>query len=291
MKSQQIRYLLLLNFALLCVATSGILGKQISLPPPLTIWYRAVLALLFLGLFCWWKRYRFRFDFKKDGFTIFLTGLLMMTHWVTYFYALSWTSVAVAMLSLFTYPIITALLEPIFFKTKFQKVHLYLGAIIMVGIYFLAPDFDLQNGDTKGLLIGLVSALAYAIRNLILKSKIENFNGSMLMFYQMAVTIFALLPVLFIFEVDAQQLSNDLPFLVFLGLVTTAIGHTLFLNSFQYFSVSTVSIMSSIQPIYGIILAMIFLSEFPNLRSMIGGGLILLTVVIESGRAVRKKTS
>ena len=123
MKSQQFRYLLLINFAVLCIATSGIMGKQISLPPPLTIWFRAVFALLFLGAFCWLKKYPFRFDFKKDGFTIFLTGLLMMIHWVTYFYALTWTSVAVAMLSLYTFPIITTLLEPLFLKTKFQKTH------------------------------------------------------------------------------------------------------------------------------------------------------------------------
>lgn len=289
MKNNHLRHILLLNFAVFCISTSGIMGRQISLPPPLTIWYRAVLALIFLGLFCWWKKYSFRFNVKKSGGTIFLTGVLMMIHWVTYFYALSWSNVAIALLSLFTFPLITTLLEPLFFKTKFQISHVYLGSIILLGIYFIAPSFDIADGGTKGLLMGLVSALAYAVRNLILKSKIDNFNGSILMFYQMAVTIFTLLPVLFIFEIDAQKFYTDLPFLLFLGLITTSVGHTLFLNSLKHFSVSTASILGSVQPIFGIALAVVFLGEIPTSRSMIGGALILLTVAIESRLTLKRK--
>ena len=54
----------------------------------------------------------------------------MGTHWVTYFYALQWSNVAIGMLSLFTYPVITALLEPLFFNTRFQLRHLILGALL-----------------------------------------------------------------------------------------------------------------------------------------------------------------
>lgn len=268
---------------MLCISTSGALGRYINLPPPLTIWYRAGFALLFLGIFCFWKKYSFRFDMKKHGFTLFLTGVLMATHWVTYFYALKWSNVAIGMLSLFTYPIMTALLEPVFLKTKFQNSHLLLGGMILLGIYFLVPSFDLNDSMTQGLLIGLFSALSYAIRNLILKTKIDNFNGSTLMFYQMSVTVLMLLPVLFFY--NNENVFSQIPYIIFLGLVTTAIGHTLFLNSFKHFTVSTASIMSSIQPIFGIIIAIIFLNEIPSWRSAIGGALILATVVIESLRS------
>jgi drug/metabolite transporter (DMT)-like permease len=63
--------------------------------------------------------------------------------------------------------------------------------------------------------------------------------------------------------------------------LTTAVGHTLFLNSFKNFSIGTVSIMSSIQPIYGILFGIVFLSEIPSFRSIIGGLLIFMTVFIE----------
>ena len=109
------------------------------------------------------------------------------------------------------------------------------------------------------------------------------------MFYQLGVIMVLLLPVLFLYP--AETVTPQIPYLLFLGLVTTAIGHTLFINSFKHFSVSTASIMASIQPIYGIIVAMIFLHEIPSGRSIIGGVLILLTVIIESLRYVRKDKS
>lgn len=289
MNNQQFKHLLLLNFAMLCLCTSGSLGRYISLPPPLTIWYRAFLAFLFLGIYCYWKGYSFRFDVKKYGKVIALSGVFMTINFVCYFYALQWSNVAIGMLALYTFPIMTTLLEPLFLKTPFQKIHLLLGGLVLLGIYFLAPSFDFDDGMTQGLLIGLVSALAWAIRNLLLKTEIDAFDSSLLMFYQLGVAMILLLPVLLIYQ--EEKVATQLPYLLFLGLITTAIGHTLFINSFKHFSVSTASIMASTQPIYGIIVAMLFLNEIPSGRSIIGGTLILLTVVIESLRYVKKSSN
>lgn len=279
-KQNHLQNILLLNLAILCISTSGALGRYISLPPPMTIWWRALCALIFLGIFCAWKRLSFRFEVKKYGFPFLLSGFLMTAHWVTYFYALQLSNVAIGMLSLFTYPIMTAFLEPIILKTKFQKHHFLLGIIVLIGVLFLAPDLAFENKMTQGLFMGLISALTYSLRNIILKTQVQNFNGSVLMFYQMVVMLILLFPVLFFYE---EKLTTDqLPFIIFLGLVTTAIGHTLFLNSFRHFSVSGASILSGLQPIYGIIIAMIFLSEIPEWKNWIGGLLIISTVILES---------
>lgn len=270
---------------MLCLCTSGALGRYINLPAPLIIWYRVFFALLFLGSYCYWKKYVFRLDIKKHGVAVGLSGLLMSINFVAFFYALQWSNVAIGMLSLFTFPIMTTLLEPLFFKTPFQKVHLLLGGMVLIGIYFLAPSFDFKDGMTQGLLIGLLSAFAWAVRNLIVKRHMSEINSSLFMFYQLAIAVVLLFPVLFIF--NEASVVPQLPYLLFLGLVTTAIGHTLFLQSFNHFSVSTASIMASVQPIYGIIVAMIFLHEIPTGRSLIGGALILLTVIVESRRSLR----
>ena len=279
-KQNHLQNIFLLNLAILCISTSGALGRYINLPPPMTIWWRALFALFFLGFFCGWKKLSFRFDIKKYGFPFFVSGFLMTAHWVTYFYALQLSNVAIGMLSLFTYPVMTAFLEPIILKTPFQKHHFLLGFIVLIGVSFLAPDLAFENKMTQGLLMGLISAFAYSLRNIILKTQVQNFNGSILMFYQMVVMLILLFPVLFFYE--EKLTTEQLPFILFLGLVTTAIGHTLFLNSFRHFSVSGASILSGMQPIYGIIIAMIFLSEIPEWRNWIGGLLIILTVILES---------
>lgn len=272
-------YFILINIAMLCVSTSGALGRFISLPPPLTIWSRAVVAFVLLFGYVIWGKKRIRLDFKKEGVAALLSGVLMAGHWVAYFFALQWSSVAIGMLSLFTYPMITLLLEPFFFDVRYQKRHLLLGIMILTGVYFLAPSFELDNTVTQGVLMGMLSSFCYALRNILMKQKIETVDGSVLMLYQMGVTVLILLPALYYFEPTSYV--KDLPYLLLLGIVTTAIGHTLFLSSFKKFSVGTVSIMSGIQPIYGILLGIVFLSEIPSSRSIIGGILITLTVLIE----------
>lgn len=272
-------HFILLNIAMLCVSTSGALGRYIDLPPPLTIWSRAVVAFVLISIYVIWKKKRILLDFKKEGFTAFISGILIAAHWVTYFFALQWSSVAVGMLSLFTYPMITLLLEPFFFDVKYQRRHLFLGVMILAGVYLLAPSFELNNTITQGVLMGMLSSFCYALRNIFMKQKIATVDGSVLMLYQMGVTTVILLPALYYLEPESY--IDKLPFILILGVVTTAVGHTLFLNSFKKFSVGTVSIMSGIQPIYGILLGVLFLSEIPSNRSIFGGMLIILTVLIE----------
>lgn len=285
MKNQHYYYLTLLNLGTLCISTSGPLGRFIQLPPPLIIWSRALVAFLVLGAYCLWKKERIKKEFIKNSTTLLWSGSLLTLHWVTYFFALQWSGVAIGMLSLFTFPILTVFLEPLFFKTKLHPIHLIFGVFILIGIYLLVPAFDFESEQSKGLLMGLFSALTYALRNLILKKRIEKIKGSLLMFYQLGITLVLLFPVLMLYPLDT--FTAQIPYLLFLGFVTTALGHSLFLNSLTYFTVSTASIMNSIQPIFGILIAFFFLKEIPPASSLIGGGIILTTVVIESLRSRR----
>ncbi|RMB56958.1 EamA/RhaT family transporter [Dokdonia sinensis] len=277
--------ILQINLAMLFISTSGVLGRYIALPPMVTIGLRAIGAVVLLGIFIKWRKISFTLA-QKDTGIIILSGVLMGAHWVTYFYSLQLSNVAIGMLSLFTFPVMTSLLEPLFFKTSFSKMHLFLGLLVIVGIYFLAPEFDTENDYFLAILIGLLSALCYAVRNLLVKSKIKNYNGSVVMWYQVLVIAVMLVPAYFVFDLEGIQ--SQLPYIGILALVTTALGHTLFLSTLKYLSVTTASLMSSVQPIFGIILGIILLNEVPGWRTVVGGALILVSVVVESMRSVSK---
>lgn len=280
MKNQHLKHLTELNLAMLFISTSGVLGRYISIPPPLTIWWRCLFAAVIIGLFCYFKKINLKISTTKDLKLIIVSGLFFGTHWVTYFYALQLSNVAIGMLSLFTYPVITSLLEPLFFKTKLNANHIVLGFLILIGIYFLTPEFNFENKYTKGIIFGFISSIFYALRNILLKKKVANYHGSMLMFYQMLVLVLVLWPTFFIFKTGPT--TNEWGAIILLALVTTALGHTLFIRSFKNFSVSAASIMSSIQPVYGILLGLLLLDEVPSLNTIVGGVLIISTVVIES---------
>lgn len=280
MKESRIQHITELNLAILLVSTSGVLGKYITTSPPLTIFWRCVFAALFLGAFIYYKKINIKIENTRDFKIVLLSALLFGAHWITYFYALQLSNVAIGMLSLFTYPIITVLLEPIFFKTKLNRIHVLLGLLVLVGIYFLTPEFSLQNTHTKGLIFGLASSVFYSIRNILIKQSVGKYHGSMLMFYQMIFIAALLLPMPFLYQETFT--SPEWGALLVLALVTTAIGHTLFVISFKNFSIGAASIMSSIQPVYGIVFGFLFLQEIPHFKTVIGGTLIILTVVVES---------
>ena len=283
MKNQHTNHLLLLGLATLFISTSGVLGKHINLPTPLIIWFRSALAALFLVVFYKFKKLKITLNSKKDLPTIILGGILLGVHWVSYFFALKLSNVAVGMLSMFTFPVITALLEPLFTKSKLNPIHILLGLMVLLGIYILAPEINFESSYLKGILLGVFSAFSYALRNLILKQHVSKYNGTVLMMQQCVIVAILLIPVLF--SANIEQIQTQLPFLLILGLITTALGHSLFISSLKHFSVSTASIIGSAQPIFGIIMAYFFLNEIPTSNTFIGGALILATVVIESVRS------
>jgi drug/metabolite transporter (DMT)-like permease len=283
MKNQHANHLLELLIGTLFISTSGVLGKFIDLPTPVIIWCRSALGGLFLYLFCRYRKFDIKITSKKDFITILLSAVLLGTHWITYFYALKLSNVALGMLSLFTFPVITALLEPLFIKTKLNIIHVFLGIIVLIGIYILAPKFDFESSQVKGILLGLFSALCYALRNLTLKRHIAQYSGTALMMHQILILSVLLIPFMFI--MDISNLTTQFPYVILLALITTAIGHSMFIHSLKYFSVSTASIINSLQPVLGIIMAYFFLKEIPTWNTFFGGSLILTTVIIESIRS------
>ena len=256
------------------------------MPPPVIIWWRSVLGALFLFIYCKYKKIDLKLKSKKDIFTFILGGVFLGIHWVTYFYALKLSNVAIGMLSLYTFPVITALLEPFFIKVKLNPIHIVLGLLVLLGIYILAPEFNFKSSYVKGIFFGVLSALFYALRLLILKRHVYNYNGSMLMFYQLIIITTLLLPSLFF--MDTSNIQTQFPYVLVLALITTAIGHTMMVQSLKYFTVSTASIISSTQPIFGIIIAFFFLNEIPTWNTFFGGLLIITTVVIESLRSKKQ---
>ncbi|WP_044402122.1 DMT family transporter [Lacinutrix sp. Hel_I_90] len=287
MKNQHLKHVLELTLATLLISTSGALGRYIDMPAPVTIWWRSALAMVILLLFCKFKNINLKIQSKKDFGAFILSALFMASHWITYFYALQLSSVAIGMLSLFTFPIMTALLEPFFLRTKLDYMHLVLGLMVLLGIYILSPELNFESDAVRGILFGLFSALCYALRILILKQYVSRYHGSSLMFYQLLIMSIVLIPALFL--LDTSNITTQFPYVILLALVTTAIGHTLFVQSLKHFKVSTASIIGSTQPIFGIIIAFFFLNEIPTWNTFFGGLLILSTVVIESLRSRKLK--
>ncbi len=287
--NQQLAHLLQLGLAIFIMSSSGTLGRYIELPPPVTIWLRCIIGAVALFIVLKVGKFDLRIGNRKNFWLLFGSSLLLAGHWVSYFYSLKLSTVAIGMLSLFTYPVITTFLEPVMLKIPFQKSSLALGILAFVGVALLAPELSFENEHTLGIAIGVFSALCYSIRNILMKKRVAQQSGITLMFYQLLFISLFLWPVLFGFEFEPAQLSTDWEALLILGLFTTATGHTLLVLSFKHFTVSTVSVISALTPLLGILLGFLVLNEIPAGRTYIGGSLIFLTVVTESLKSIFQK--
>lgn len=219
------------------------------------------------------------------------SGVLLAAHWVAYFYALKLSSVALAMLSMFTYPVITVLLEPFYLKKPFHFIQIPFALIALAGIYIIIPDLDFRNTSTLGIIVGVGSAFLFAARNLIIKKHAVGVNGLVLISHQLAVAVLVTLPFLFFVPYSWPVINNDWYYLLFLGFITTAMGHTFYVKSLKNFTVSTVSLLSNFTPVVGIILGTLFLKENLTIDILFGGTLIILTAVAEVWLSQRQRTS
>jgi len=285
---KQSRHLVELNIGLVFLSTSGILGKLLTIPPTYAIFGRCLIAAVALYAYIRYKRLSLDFRFKDIRFW-FISGAFFGLHMVSYFFAIQASTVAIAFISLFTYPVITTLIEPLFFKQKFDWFNLISAFMVAIGIVVMTPSFDLSNNITLGVLLGVLAATMLAVRNLMSKHFMQSstVSGSVLMYYQLVVSVLVIAPALFFMDLSLDM--TNFTYVALLGIVTTAVGHTIFITKIRYFKASTQSIISGVQPIYGILWAVAIINEKLPLNTIIGGLLIILTVVVESIKQVKKR--
>lgn len=274
---------------LLCISSSGVLGKYIQMPPEITIFSRCFVAGIFMVIINRITKTKYTFNFQNHGKILIISSICMAFHWVTYFYALQYSTVAIGMLSIFTFPVITSFLEPLYFKQKLQTYQLGLALMVLIGLYLLLPAGNIPTSVWLGIGFGVTSAFVFSIRNILVKSLTYHYPGDLVMTYQILISVFLLSPFLFVYPIE--DIKIYWPYLIILGIVTTAIGHTLFARGFKTFSATTASIFGGLQPLFGILLAYLFLNESPNLRTIIGGVIILSTVIIEGFIVIRNSSS
>ena len=79
--------------------------------------------------------------------------------------------------------------------------------------------------------------------------------------------------------------ANDVLLLLALGILCTALAHTLFIGSLRRVSAHTASVVAALEPVYGIALAALLLGEVPSPRTLVGALLILGAALLATRRA------
>ena len=79
--------------------------------------------------------------------------------------------------------------------------------------------------------------------------------------------------------------ARDIALMLVLGLVCTALAHTLFIAALAGVTAHTAATIAALEPVYGIALAALLLGEIPGPRTLVGGTLIVGAAIAASRRA------
>jgi drug/metabolite transporter (DMT)-like permease len=285
---------LTLYTSIFLLGLNGLFSNGLPIDATTLTHIRSVFAGITLALFIILSRGTIKLPNVKSVFIVYGIGILLGLHWITFFYAMQSASVAIGMLALYTYPIITILIEPFFTRKKLQLLDIALATLVLAGLCIIVSDhlgdiFDpnkniSSSGIVMGVASGMVSAILFAFRNTLQKYCCSHVKSDTLMLHQMIlITI-----MLFVF-IDTQALNqlNNIQwfYVVILGVLTTAIAHTLLVKSYKLFAAKTVAMVSCLQPVLGSFFAWMILNESLSMHTIIGGSIILGVAIYESAKA------
>jgi len=277
---KQLRGLVSANVAVLLFGLAGVLGKLSLLPAPLIVFGRSFFAGLVLLAVCWLRHVSLRPKQSRDGYLLLGQGVLLALHWTAFFQAINVSNVAIGLLSFSSFPLFTAMLEPLLLHQRPSRIQIVAALLILPGIFLLVPSFTLQNQTTLGVMWGVLSGASFALLSVTNRWLGRTYSSLMISLYQDGIAAIVLLPIFVFTATGISWTPQTLLILLVLGVVCTALAHTLFIASMRDITAQTASLLASLEPVWGIIFGIVLLGAVPTARTLIGGAIIISATLL-----------
>jgi drug/metabolite transporter (DMT)-like permease len=267
------RSILQLHAAVLLFGLAGLFGKWLDLPPVVIVFGRVVFATLaLLVAAALWKLPAW----PRSGRSLLAfpaLGVLLALHWTAFFQSVQEAGVAVALISYSTFPVFVVFLEPLLLPERLRPADVALAAVAALGIAVLAPGFSADEGTTWGVLWGVLSGLTFALLSVLNRRFVRQHASITIALGQDAFAALALVPV--VVPRWPGLGTRDVLLLLVLGVLCTAVAHSLFIAGLHGSRARTAGMISCLEPVYGAALAALLLGEVPGVRTLVGGALVV----------------
>ncbi|MEX6502110.1 DMT family transporter [Pseudomonas zhanjiangensis] len=273
--------LLAIHLGALMFGLSGIFGKLAASDALAIATGRALFAVLALALFA-------QLFGQKGGarsgvrqlLPLALGGLLLGSHWMSFFEAVNVSGVAIATLGFASFPAFTVLLEGLLFRERTRPSEFAMVAMVSLGLVLVTPEFDLHSQATAGLLWAIFSGLLFALLSLLNRASTAGVDPVRAALCQNLTVLLCFMPAAWPL-LAATSLSSWL-WLALLGIFCTGLAHSLFVSSLRVLKARSAALIFALEPVYGIAFAWWLFSEVPTLRMFLGGCLIILTIFVSA---------
>ncbi len=281
MPSVKLKSYLHLHFIVFIWGFTGVLGELISVGSFEKVWYRMSIAFALVGIYVWYKKISLKIPLKL--LLVFIVcGFVIALHWVAFFEAIEVSNVSVTLATLSTGAFFASILEPIFYRRKIIGYEVFFGLLVMLGLYII---YDVSGNFLYGIALALIAAFLSASFSIINGKFAGKYSSSYISFYQILGGILFLTAYFFFkgeMTSDFFVLSaNDWIYLLILGSICTAYTFVASIDVMKHLSPYTVMLTINLEPVYGIILAVLIFPETEkmSMEFYIGAAIILVTIL------------
>lgn len=284
--------LLRLHTAVFLWGFTGVLGRAINLNEGWLVWWRMFITTISLWILFYFLK-SIRKISARDFFKIASIGTVLALHWLAFYGSIKYANVSIALTCLSTTGLISAVVEPLFFRRKIDMYELVLGVFALAGIAII---YQTNLNFSVGIYIGLVAALLTVIVSVMNKKLINGYAHETITLYQLTggfLGLSILLPAYNFLFPPVQMLPRhfDWLWLIILSWCCTILTFILYINALKKVSAFTVNLTLTLEPVYGIVLAFAIYHENKALSKyfFIGFGLILVAVILQMFRLIKEQ--
>ncbi|MCE2733731.1 MAG: DMT family transporter [Cyclobacteriaceae bacterium] len=284
-----------LHFIIFLWGFTAVLGLFISIPAIEMVVYRTLLACLAMAILIGIGNETFKLP---AGYLqkLLLTGFIVAAHWITFFLSARVANASVSLVGIATGSLWASVLDPLLSKRKVKGYEVVLGLLVLLGLYVIfAFDFSYPLGLALGILSGFLSALFFAL-NQRLGKRVTPFQVT---FYEMlGACIGALLYLaIHVFFIDIQYQINfnatltDWLCMLVLALVCTVYAFSVSVELMKRLSVFFMQLSLNLEPVYGIVLAVLFFGDTEKMNWQFYIGTLLILAAVAGYPLLKRKFS
>lgn len=218
----------------------------------------------------------------REKWRLLFAGVCLGANWALLFEAYNLMNVSLATLTYYTAPVLVLVLAPLVLKER-QNGLAYLGmAVVIVGMLLVVgTDFGEGGVSATGLIVGLGSAVFYAMLMLVNK-QITGVSGLNLTFIEIVIAAVILLPYVFATSggVPLPTDARGIFALLFLCTVNTGFACWLYFSSMNRLPAKAVALMGYFDPVSALIFSAVFLDERLSGLQLAGAVLVLAGALV-----------
>jgi len=280
-----------LHIAVLLFGFTAILGDLIQLSAVMIVWWRVLITCISLLYFVkFGKKLK---SIPRDKILKFLgVGVLVGLHWITFYGAVKLSNASVALICFASTSLFTSFLEPAILGRAIEKLQVVMGLMIIPGMWLIVNTVD--TSMMNGIYVGLLSALLAAIFSTLNKRLIDDADSYSITFLELGsawIFISILLPILiwngsdFLFWPSTM----DWVYLIILALLCTTLAYILSLRALKHVSAFVANLTINLEPVYGILLAIVLLNDHKELNPRFYMGVALISAIVFSYPVIKKR--